>query len=393
MNTFSLKKKSMVLAVGTALMMTAQGCHFSQNAKQSPPHATTQQIAPKATTQQAGQSKSQFHGQVIADIAKALVGKDYASGALGGESFTPAGFVKYVYGKGGIHLSDDITELMTRGEKVDRNALKPGDLVFFQSTSSPSEAGPAHYVGIYAGNNQFVFAEQETDQIRIENLSGRFKAQFAEARRYKTDGTAHAKGFPNDSALPLDGYAPDWNAPYMNQPNMNQPNASQPNWGQPKANQPSPAPSAQQGSIGNQVVQAGLKYLGVPYEYGSSRSSKTTMDCSEFTMWAYREGAQIDMGRGGAQSQFRYVQNHGHYSYNINDLQVGDLIFFMHYKGSRASDYQGVVASQERIGHVGIYMGNNQVLHTYSKKAGGVKITKFRGTSWGYRFIVGGRPY
>jgi cell wall-associated NlpC family hydrolase len=377
MKKFSLKKQSIVLAVGTAIMVTTQGCHFSPNAKQSPPNATTQQATPRVTTQQAG------HGQVIADTAKALVGKNYASGALGAESFTPAGFVKYVYGKSGIKTSDDINQLMTQGEKVDPNALKPGDLVFFQSTSSPSEAGPANYVGIYVGNNQFVFAEQESDQIRIDHLSGRFKAQFAGARRYNTNGASLAEGSRVEPALPLD----------LNLPNMNQPNASQSNLGQSNVKQPFSVQSTQQGTIGKRVVQAGLKYLGVPYEYGSSRYSKTTMDCSEFTMWAYREGANIDMGRGGAQSQFRYVQNHGHYSYNINNLKVGDLIFFMNYKGWRASDYQGIVASRERIGHVGIYMGNNQVLHTYSKKAGGVKITKFRGTSWGYRFIVGGRPY
>ncbi|MGD8192727.1 NlpC/P60 family protein, partial [Brevibacillus ginsengisoli] len=144
-------------------------------------------------------------------------------------------------------------------------------------------------------------------------------------------------------------------------------------------------------SIGQAVIQAGLKYLGTPYEYASSRSTKTTMDCSEFVMWAYREGAGIDMGRGGATSEFNYVKAHGTYYYDKSKLQPGDLIWFMKYRGWKASDYAGIDASSQPIQHIGIYMGNNKVLHTFG--AGGVKITDLEGTHWGYRFIKAGRPY
>jgi|GEM_PF-4498235 len=146
-------------------------------------------------------------------------------------------------------------------------------------------------------------------------------------------------------------------------------------------------------SFGDQVIEAGLKYMGTPYKYASSRSTKSTMDCSEFTMWAYKEGAGIDMGKGGARSQARYLKANGTYFTDINQLQKGDLIFFGKYKGSKASSYKGTSSEINKISHVGIYMGDNKVLHTYSKKSGGVKITEFQGTSWGHRFLAGGRPY
>ncbi|MBO8162880.1 MAG: C40 family peptidase [Brevibacillus sp.] len=160
--------------------------------------------------------------------------------------------------------------------------------------------------------------------------------------------------------------------------------------------QPSHAASVNAGEYVNQVaireniIQAGLQYLGTPYEYGSSRSSKTTMDCSEFVMWAYREGAGIDLGRGSSRSQMKYVKTHGTVTYDINQLKKGDIVFFMSYRGSDPSDYAGIDPSQQRITHVALYMGDNKLLHTFSKKAGGVKITEFQGTSWGLRFIAGG---
>lgn len=146
-------------------------------------------------------------------------------------------------------------------------------------------------------------------------------------------------------------------------------------------------------SKGQMVVDAGSKYLGTPYQYGSSRSTKTTMDCSEFVMWAYRDGIGLDMGKGGSTSQSKYVKSKGVYSTDIDDLQIGDLVFFMSYKGYKESDYKGIDRSKQSITHVALYMGNNKILHTYSKQSGGVKITSFKGTSWALRFVGGGRPY
>ncbi|WP_052339179.1 C40 family peptidase [Gorillibacterium massiliense] len=153
------------------------------------------------------------------------------------------------------------------------------------------------------------------------------------------------------------------------------------------------AAAAYNPTIGNKVIEAGKKYLGVPYVWGSSRATKTSMDCSEFVMWAYRDGAGINMGTGGANSQADYIKKHGTYTTNIKNLKKGDIVFFSAYRGTSASSYKGLTASQKKITHVGIYMGNNKLIQTYSKESGGVKITSFEGTHWGYRFVGGGRPY
>ncbi|WP_246009263.1 C40 family peptidase [Brevibacillus fluminis] len=138
--------------------------------------------------------------------------------------------------------------------------------------------------------------------------------------------------------------------------------------------------AASQGSnAGEQVIKAGEKYMGTPYQYGSSRSDKSTMDCSEFVMWAFKEGAGIDLGRGGARSEYKKVT-----PISRNDLQVGDLVFF-----STRATMKYSPGSINRIGHVGIYAGNNKVLHTYGK--GGVTYSNMSSGWWDTHFVAAGR--
>lgn len=65
-------------------------------------------------------------------------------------------------------------------------------------------------------------------------------------------------------------------------------------------------------------------------------------------------------------------------------------MFFMSYRGSKASDYAGVNKNTARITHDGIYLGNGKVLQTYSKESGGVRIDIIEGTQWDKRFLFGG---
>lgn len=65
-------------------------------------------------------------------------------------------------------------------------------------------------------------------------------------------------------------------------------------------------------------------------------------------------------------------------------------MFFMSYRGNKASDYQGINRNTARITHNGIYLGNGKILQTYSKKSGGVRIDTIEGTQWEKRFLFGG---
>lgn len=141
-------------------------------------------------------------------------------------------------------------------------------------------------------------------------------------------------------------------------------------------------------SVRDRIISAGKKYLGTPYEFGSDRSNTRTFDCSDFVRQAFKDGAGITLPSDSRQ-QGAYVKSLGHTTTNWRDLQPGDLMFFMSYKGTNASAYPSNKSGQT-ITHVGIYLGNGQILHTYSKDSGGVRIDSIAGKHWENRFIFGG---
>ncbi|EST56465.1 gamma-DL-glutamyl hydrolase [Brevibacillus panacihumi W25] len=295
----------------------------------------------------AAQTQTEAQGAQVAAIAQSLKGKSYQYGAVGPQAFGSAGFATYIYKKIGMNIEDTIAKLNKAGKKVSVQEVQAGDLLFFSSTGK----GSASFMGVYIGDGQYMYASQGEKKVVVKNLSD-YSKKLLSVRRILPDEAG--------SVTPPNTTEPDQNLGK---------------------------------DLGNKVVSAGMKYLGTPYEYGSTRSNKKTMDCSEFTMWAYLDGAGIDMGRGGAKSQANYVKAHGTMTTDINKLKKGDLVFVMKYKGWKESDYKGIDVSKQSINHVAIYLGDNKLLHTYSKESGGVRITDFKGTHWEYRFISGGRPY
>ncbi|MEK8132096.1 SH3 domain-containing C40 family peptidase [Paenibacillus filicis] len=140
------------------------------------------------------------------------------------------------------------------------------------------------------------------------------------------------------------------------------------------------------------VIQAGMRYLGTPYEFGSSRYDTSTFDCSDFVRQAFIDGIQQQLP-GDSRTQASYVKSVGKTSTDWRKLKRGDLLFFMSYKGSKAADYTGIDKSKAAVTHVGIYLGNGQVLHTYSVESGGVRIDSIEGNAWEYRLLFGGSTH
>lgn len=140
------------------------------------------------------------------------------------------------------------------------------------------------------------------------------------------------------------------------------------------------------------VIDAGMKYLGTPYEYASSRYNTSTFDCSDFVRQAFLDGVGQKLP-SSSQLQANYVNGLEREKTNWRELQPGDLMFFMSYRGSKASNYAGIDKWAQKINHVGIYLGDGKVLHTYSKDSGGVRIDSIEGKSWEYRYVFGGNAF
>lgn len=155
------------------------------------------------------------------------------------------------------------------------------------------------------------------------------------------------------------------------------------------AETPASAPSrpAQSARI-EQVITAGMGYLGTPYEYGSSRDNPSTFDCSDFIRQIFLDAANLKLPADSRQ-QGAWVKENSTAVTDISALKRGDLMFFMDYRGNSASAYAGVNKSSARITHVGMYLGDGQIMHTYSVSSGGVRVDKLS-ASWVNRFLYGG---
>ncbi|GBF75322.1 hypothetical protein PA598K_03723 [Paenibacillus sp. 598K] len=150
-----------------------------------------------------------------------------------------------------------------------------------------------------------------------------------------------------------------------------------------------PTSGSSQSSKVEKVINVGMSFLGTPYQYGSNRNSTRYFDCSAFVRRAFQNALNVTLP-ADSRGQGNYVKNKGNAKSNWRQLQRGDLMFFMSYRGTSASSYSGVNKSKATITHVGIYLGDGKVLHTYSKESGGVRTDSIVGKHWEHRFLFGG---
>ena len=91
------------------------------------------------------------------------------------------------------------------------------------------------------------------------------------------------------------------------------------------------------------------RYIGYPYVWGGS-SPETSFDCSGYICWVYTQSGVYNLPRTTAQGIFDQCA-----VVPKEEMQPGDLIFFT-----------GTYASATPVSHVGIYVGDGQMLHAGS---------------------------
>jgi len=109
----------------------------------------------------------------VLERALSLRGTRYhAGGTSPATGFDCSGFVGYLYRDiVGFQLPRSANEIWRFGKKVDREDLRPGDLVFYNTLKRPHS-----HVGIYLGGNQFVHAPASGGVVRIVNMDERYWA-------------------------------------------------------------------------------------------------------------------------------------------------------------------------------------------------------------------------
>ncbi|WP_432731360.1 C40 family peptidase [Variovorax sp. W6] len=110
-----------------------------------------------------------------------FLGVPYRRGGNTAESgFDCSGFVRAMYNQTVGHmLPRRAEEQAAATEKIDRDQLKPGDLVFFNTMRRAFS-----HVGIYVGEGKFIHSPRSGAQVRVEDMNGSYwQRRFDGARR------------------------------------------------------------------------------------------------------------------------------------------------------------------------------------------------------------------
>ena len=120
--------------------------------------------------------------------------------------------------------------------------------------------------------------------------------------------------------------------------------------------------------LSDSLLDRGKTLLGTPYQYGGS-SRKTGFDCSGFVGFVYKEELGIKLPRTTGELLKMDAPVIAR-----SDLEPGDLILF--------ND-----RGRGRVTHVGIYMGDDEFIHSSSKRSGGVRVDKLSNRYWNASYL------
>jgi cell wall-associated NlpC family hydrolase len=121
-------------------------------------------IAPPAVTE--APTPEPPWSMALVSTALSFRGVPYRNGGADPAGFDCSGFVRYVFAQFGQQLPREVQAQFRVGRVVDRNDVRAGDLVFFQ-TVSPG----ASHVGIAVGNGEFVHAPSSRGVVRTERYT------------------------------------------------------------------------------------------------------------------------------------------------------------------------------------------------------------------------------
>ncbi|MFC5452002.1 C40 family peptidase [Paenibacillus aestuarii] len=122
----------------------------------------------------------------------------------------------------------------------------------------------------------------------------------------------------------------------------------------------------------NAVINKGEQYMGVKYKFGTGPYPQTgKFDCSTFTQYVFGKYG-VKLPRVARQQATVGSQ------VSRKSLRKGDLMFFY---------VPGRFRTNKTVGHVGIYMGNNKMLHASPEPKNGVQISNINIPYWKKTFL------
>ncbi|WP_217125348.1 C40 family peptidase [Hydrogenophilus thiooxidans] len=127
-----------------------------------------------------------------------LQGTPYRSGGTSAQGLDCSGLVWVAFASAGIKLPRSSQEQFHATERITREALRPGDLVFFKTGRNKKRA--VDHVGIYIGNDQFLHAPRRGKEVTVASMNEAYwTARFVGAGRVPG---ATAENIPSEVVAP-----------------------------------------------------------------------------------------------------------------------------------------------------------------------------------------------
>ncbi|PTS84455.1 peptidase P60 [Pseudomonas sp. HMWF032] len=120
--------------------------------------------------------------------------------------------------------------------------------------------------------------------------------------------------------------------------------------------------------LADSILSHGLSLVGTRYRFGGV-SVSSGFDCSGFIGYLFKEEAGMQLPRSS-----RDMINIDAPLVSRDELKPGDLLFFS-------------TSGRNRVSHAGIYMGDNQFIHSSSSRSGGVRVDSLEDRYWKRTFI------
>lgn len=269
-------------------------------------------------------SSSQFAAiyEVVGQAALKTVGMPYAAGQASPNGVDNTGLMRYVYGQIYLSVPSDLLELASVGVDVPRSQLRPGDMLFFRGSSTPTP----YRVGMYVGNNEFVVIDADLGRVVKRSLDSSFySTRYLWARRPYASYVEPASFATGTDVLPP-----------VQEPQ------------EPKPQEPVP--------VADQIIDLALQQLGKRYALGAT--GPNSFDCSGLTYYAY--------GKYGYKlPRASYSQAKVGTAVSLENLQKGDLVFF-----------RNTWRNNGAVDHVAIYIGDGKIVHAITS---GVTTSSLKG--------------
>lgn len=120
--------------------------------------------------------------------------------------------------------------------------------------------------------------------------------------------------------------------------------------------------------LADSILERGKSLIGTRYRFGGT--TENGFDCTGFINFLFREEAGMTLPRSS-----REMINVKAPLVARNNLKPGDVLFF------------GTTGRRGRVSHAGIYLGDDQFIHSSSRRSGGVRVDNLGDSYWSKTYI------